>query len=84
MDRQNELLKIEKSIIEVRDMFLRISTLVMEQSDKIQKIEFFASQSSHKVEKGGTKLEKARENKIKTLKVKSRNSFSNNYYNKVF
>lgn len=56
--------------MEARDMFLRISTLVMEQSDKIQKIEYFATQSTNKVEKGGTKLEKARGLKAKALKVR--------------
>lgn len=30
-ERHSELEKIERSIVEVRDMFLRISTLVMEQ-----------------------------------------------------
>lgn len=31
MVRHSELEKIERSLVEVRDMFLRISTLVMEQ-----------------------------------------------------
>lgn len=30
-ERHSELEKIERSIVEVRDMFLRISTLVLEQ-----------------------------------------------------
>ncbi|GAB0097338.1 Syntaxin-4 [Sergentomyia squamirostris] len=69
--RQIELEKIEKSLVEVRDMFLRISTLVMEQSARIQVIEFHAQQTGINVEKGGENLGKARELKIKTLRKKT-------------
>lgn len=69
MTRHSELQKIEKAIIEVRDLFIRISTLVMEQSDNINRIEDFATKTTTRVEKGGGALDKARKLKIKVLKV---------------
>lgn len=41
----------------------------MEQSDQIKRIEHFATQTTTKVEKGGGALDKAREIKMKVLKV---------------
>lgn len=70
MVRHTELQKIEKSIIEVRDLFIRISTLVMEQSEQITRIEHFATKTTTRVEKGGGALDKARKLKIKVLKVR--------------
>lgn len=93
MVRQSELEKVERSIIEVRDMFLRISTLVMEQvrqftqsigTDKhyfrgcllqsplITLAEYHAHQATLNIDKGAGKLEKARDLKIKRLKVNIR------------
>lgn len=36
MQRHNQLLELEKSLTEVRDMFIQISTLVMDQGSLIQ------------------------------------------------
>lgn len=69
MTRHSELQKIEKSIIEVRDLFIRISALVMEQSEQINRIEDFATKTTTRVVKGGGALDKARQLKIKVLKV---------------
>ena len=88
---------MERSLIEVRDMFLRISALVIEQvhmihfkfiplildyvnenalfririsqSPLITQIEYFAHQATLNIDKGAGKLEKAREMKIKRMKV---------------
>lgn len=70
MTRHTELQKIEKAIIEVRDLFVRISTLVMEQSDKINRIEDFATKTSAKVEKAEGQIDKARKLRIKAIKVR--------------
>lgn len=89
--RQNELAKLERSITEVRDMFLRISTLIMEQvcatklricrlidankysfvtqSALVQVVEYHAQQASVRMDKGTEELEKARDHKIKSIKV---------------
>ncbi|XP_055301093.1 syntaxin-4 [Sitodiplosis mosellana] len=68
--RHSELEKVERSLIEVRDMFLRISALVIEQSPLISQIEYFAHQATLNIDKGAEKLEKAREMKIKRMKWK--------------
>lgn len=69
MKNHDEVLKLEKSIVEVREMFDRIRTLVLLQSDKVKNIEYFAEQSTNWVEKGGVGLERAHVWKYKTLKV---------------
>lgn len=56
---------------EVRDMFLHISTYVMEQGSLIQVIEYETESALHNVDKGGSELEKARDLKIKALKKKT-------------
>lgn len=71
MTRHNELIDLERSLTEVRDMFIKISTLVMEQGAMIQVVEYHAQQATLNVEYGADQLEKAREKKIKRLKTKS-------------
>ncbi|XP_017486246.1 PREDICTED: syntaxin-4-like isoform X1 [Rhagoletis zephyria] len=70
MDRFNELKKLEKSIEDVHALFLRIQTLVMEQSETINRVEFVAQQATHFVDKGQHKLKKAETLKQKALKKK--------------
>lgn len=69
MTRHTELQKIEKAIIEVRDLFIRISTLVMEQQEGINRIEDFATKISTRVVKGEKAIDKARKLRIKAIKV---------------
>lgn len=69
MDRFNELRKLEKSIEDVHALFMRIQTLVMEQSETIQRVEFHANQATLYTEKGGTELDKANEYREKARKV---------------
>ncbi|XP_036319014.1 syntaxin-4 [Rhagoletis pomonella] len=70
MDRFNELKKLEKSIEDVHALFLRIQTLVMEQRETINRVEFVAQQATHFVDKGQHKLKKAETLKQKALKKK--------------
>lgn len=98
-DRNAELEKVERSIMEVRDMFIQIRALVIDQvsrtqldsynfalnvkrqfclshrlfstiqSPLIMQIEYFAHQATLNIDKGASKLEKARRRKIKRMKV---------------
>ncbi|EDW57386.1 syntaxin-4 isoform X1 [Drosophila virilis] len=70
MDRFNELRKLEKSIEDVHALFMRIQTLVMEQSETIQRVEFHANQATLYTEKGGSELDKAKEYREKARKKK--------------
>ncbi|XP_060663600.1 syntaxin-4 isoform X1 [Drosophila nasuta] len=65
MDRFNELKKLEKSIEDVHALFMRIQTLVMEQSETIQRVEFHANQATLYTDKGATELDQAKEYKKK-------------------
>lgn len=70
MDRFNELRKLEKSIEDVHALFMRIQTLVMEQSETIQRVEFHANQASLYTDKGANELDKANEYQKKARKVR--------------
>lgn len=71
MIRHNGLIDLEKSLQEVYDMFLQVSTLVMEQGSLIQVIEYEVENALQNVDKGADQLEKARELQIKALKKKT-------------
>ena len=71
MKRHSELETLEKSLIEIRDMFHDLSLLVFEQGNLIQVVEYHAQVASMNVEKGGEQLEEARELQIKALKKKT-------------
>ncbi|ALC48195.1 Syx4, partial [Drosophila busckii] len=68
MDRFNELRKLEKSIEDVHALFMRIQTLVMEQSETIQRVEFHAQQASLYVDKGADELDQAEKSHKKARK----------------
>ncbi|XP_037942971.1 syntaxin-4 isoform X2 [Teleopsis dalmanni] len=70
MERFNELKKLEKSIEDVHALFLRIQTLVLEQSETIQRVEFHAQQATLFVDKGTDELEKADKLHKKAFKKK--------------
>ncbi|EDX16957.1 syntaxin-4 isoform X1 [Drosophila simulans] len=70
MDRFNELRRLEKSIEEVHALFMRIQTLVMEQSEVIQRVEFHAQQATLHVDKGADELDQAEQHQKKARKKK--------------
>ncbi|EDW27826.1 GL19805 [Drosophila persimilis] len=70
MDRFNELRKLEKSIEDVHALFMRIQTLVMEQSETIQRVEFHAQQATLYVDKGAVELDQAEKHQKKARKKK--------------
>jgi syntaxin 16 len=65
------LTSLEKSLQEVHDMFIEMSTLIMEQGSLIQVIEYETESALQNVDKGADQLEKARELQIKALKKKT-------------
>ncbi|KAL7745376.1 hypothetical protein ACLKA6_015388 [Drosophila palustris] len=69
MDRFNELKKLEKSIEDVHALFMRIQTLVMEQSETIQRVEFHANQATIYTDKGANELDEANEYAKKARKL---------------
>lgn len=71
MQRHDLLVNLEKSLLEVHEMFVQISTLVMEQGSLIQVIEYETENAIQNVDKGADQLEKARELQIKALKKKT-------------
>uniref|UniRef100_A0A1B0G2T0 t-SNARE coiled-coil homology domain-containing protein n=1 Tax=Glossina morsitans morsitans TaxID=37546 RepID=A0A1B0G2T0_GLOMM len=70
MDRFNELKKLEKSIEEVHVLFLKIQTLVMEQSETVQRVEFHAQQARDAVGRGADELSDADKLHQKAFKKK--------------
>ncbi|XP_016952106.1 syntaxin-4 [Drosophila biarmipes] len=70
MDRFNELRRLEKSIEEVHALFMRIQTLVMEQSEVIQRVEFHAQQATLYVDKGADELDQAEQHQKRARKKK--------------
>ncbi|XP_016981133.1 syntaxin-4 isoform X1 [Drosophila rhopaloa] len=70
MDRFNELRRLEKSIEEVHALFMRIQTLVMEQSEVIQRVEFHAQQATLHVDKGADELDQAEQHQKRARKKK--------------
>jgi t-SNARE complex subunit (syntaxin) len=69
--RHSQLEVLEKSLVEVRDLFVRISAMVMEQGTLIQVIEYHADRTTHNVDKAAKTVEKARDYQIKALKKKT-------------
>ncbi|XP_016942052.2 syntaxin-4 [Drosophila suzukii] len=70
MERFNELRRLEKSIEEVHALFMRIQTLVLEQSEVIQRVEFHAQQATLYVDKGADELDQAEQHQKRARKKK--------------
>ncbi|XP_031779121.1 syntaxin-1A-like [Nasonia vitripennis] len=70
--RHNELQKLEKSIVEVRDIFLEMAFLVERQGEQLNCVEYFASKATDDVDSGRDRLIKANEkrNKHRMRKMK--------------
>ncbi|CRK93072.1 CLUMA_CG006614, isoform A [Clunio marinus] len=71
IQRHDMLSNLEKSLQEVYEMFVQISTLVMEQGSLIQVIEYETENALQNVDQGADQLEKARELQIKAMKKKT-------------
>lgn len=71
-DRHKELVKIEKSIAEIRDMFTEIAFLVEKQGQQLNSVEYFAGTTVDNVDSGRIRLKKAnqRSHRFRKKKIK--------------
>ncbi|XP_011502893.1 PREDICTED: syntaxin-1B-like [Ceratosolen solmsi marchali] len=65
--RHNELEKLEKSIVEVRDIFLEMAFVVEKQGEQLNCVEYFASKATDDIDNGRERIHKANK-KTKLLK----------------
>jgi len=56
--RHNEVLKLEKSLTEVRDMFAEMAFLIEKQGEQINNIEYFANKTTDNIDGGCIQLKK--------------------------
>ncbi|XP_076654499.1 syntaxin-1A [Halictus rubicundus] len=59
--RHKDIVKLEKSITEVRDMFTEMAFLVEKQSDQLNSVEYFAGKTASNVDNGRIDLKKSEE-----------------------
>ncbi|KAK1134078.1 hypothetical protein K0M31_011863 [Melipona bicolor] len=57
--RYNDIIKVEKSIAEVRDIFTEMAFLVEKQGDQINSVEYYAGRAADDVDIGRIDLKKA-------------------------
>jgi len=69
-DRHLEMVKLEKGIQEVHDMFLDISVLVETQGEAVGRIADAVDQAAHNVEEGRDQLAQAEKKKKQGRKLK--------------
>ncbi|XP_029174192.1 syntaxin-1B-like isoform X2 [Nylanderia fulva] len=67
--RHNDVLKLEKSLLEVRDMFAEIAFLVEKQGEQISNIEYFANKTTDNIDGGRSQLKKT---EIKSQRYRKR------------
>lgn len=67
-ERHEEILKVEKSVQEVRDIFVQIATLVETQGDKMNRVDFHVTMSGGHIDHSAAKLQKAKKRKRKQRK----------------
>jgi len=68
--RHKELLKIEKQLNEVLDLFMKVATLVDEQQESVDRVEYLAATATDFVEQGTTVLDKGAKLKKRNRKRK--------------
>ncbi|XP_044003840.1 syntaxin-like [Aphidius gifuensis] len=69
--RHTEIMKLEKSLIDIRDMFSELAFLVEKQSGQLNCVEYFARQASDQVDNGRYNIVKAKQkNKKRKKKIR--------------
>ncbi|XP_071564213.1 syntaxin-1B [Temnothorax nylanderi] len=70
--RHNDVLKLEKSITEVRDIFAEMAFLIEEQGEQINNIEYFANKTTDNIDGGRVHLSKSeqRSHRYRKRKIK--------------
>ncbi|CAG9760602.1 unnamed protein product [Ceutorhynchus assimilis] len=69
-DRHNQLLKIERMLEEIRDLFLQMAILIDNQAELIDRVEYQASMAQEFVGQGTNDLQQGAQNRKKFLKKK--------------
>ncbi|XP_012055229.1 PREDICTED: syntaxin-1A-like [Atta cephalotes] len=71
-NRHNDVLKLEKSLTEIKDMFTEIAFLVEKQGEQINNIEYFANKTSDNIDGGRVQLRKSeqRSHRYRKRKIK--------------
>lgn len=69
-DRRDEFLKLERSIVEIHDLFQQVQGLVHQQGEVIDRIDKYVGDAAMDVEKGRTQLEEAEKLKKRNRKLK--------------
>ncbi|XP_012531500.2 syntaxin-1A [Monomorium pharaonis] len=57
--RHNEVLKLEKSLTEIRDMFAEMAFLIEKQGEQVNNIEHFANKTTYNIDSGRIHLKKS-------------------------
>ncbi|XP_074094291.1 syntaxin-1A [Cotesia typhae] len=70
--RHNEIIKLEKSIKEIRDIFLEIAFSVEKQGEQLNCVEYFAGKATDDVEGGRCDLTKAEKRRRRNRKRKTK------------
>ncbi|PNF18286.1 hypothetical protein B7P43_G16310 [Cryptotermes secundus] len=68
--RHGELLEVESSVKEIRDIFVQMATLVEAQGDNVKRVEFHVVKAGGHADLGNTRLRKAKKLKKKRRKIK--------------
>ncbi|XP_065156013.1 syntaxin-like [Atheta coriaria] len=68
--RHEQLVTIEEHLVEIRDLFVNLATLVELQQDSLNRVEFFAVQATDHIDKAVDELQKAKKNKKRGLIIK--------------
>lgn len=70
--RHEQLVTIEEHLVEIRDLFVNLATLVELQQDSLNRVEFFAVQATDHIDKAVDELQKAKKNKKRGLIVSNK------------
>ncbi|XP_034948740.1 syntaxin-1A-like [Chelonus insularis] len=70
--RHNELIKLEKSLKEIKDMFLEMAFLIEKQGEQLNCVEYFAGKASDNVEEGRCDLSRAEKRRHRNRKRKTK------------
>ncbi|KAL0120136.1 hypothetical protein PUN28_008058 [Cardiocondyla obscurior] len=68
--RHNEVLKLEKSLTEIRDMFAEMAFLIEKQGEQINNIEYFANKTTDNIDGGRVQLSQSEQKTHKHRKRK--------------
>ncbi|XP_066593960.1 syntaxin-1A-like isoform X1 [Prorops nasuta] len=68
--RHDDILKLEQSITDVRDILVEMAFLIEKQGELLNTVEFFAGRTTNNIDHGRVDLQKAKETSIKHRKRK--------------